>query len=618
MSKRFLQRCRGSAVMCAYILGAGLCLQPGGSVQLQAQSADQPASQSFAIRKVRVFDGERVLPGTDVLVINGRISAVGRNLSIPAGTHVIDGGERTLLPGFIDAHTHAFGNARRDAIRFGVTTELDMFGDWRALPAARQQRESLAPATLADLWSAGTLATVAGGHGTQFGFEIPTLSRAADAAAFVKARIAEGSDYLKLVLEDGSAYGRTTPTLDVTMTRALVDAARSEGILAVAHVATLTDAMAAIEAGAHGLVHISMDQALTPAVVRLSRERGTFVVPTLSVVASIADVGAGHSLREDAAIKPWLTQEQSAALARQFPSQLRRPAYLENALASVRRLHSAGVPILAGTDAGNPGTAHGASMHGELALLVEAGLSPTAALAAATAVPARVFNLHDRGRIAPGLRADLVLMEGDPTRNIVATRAIAGIWKNGVAVDRALQPTERAQGPAPMAPQNALVADFESGEIAVRFGQNWIGTTDRYVGGRSTAELSWSAPGARGSKGALRVQGEVAEGLQYAWAGVLFSPGSGAFEPVDFSRYEALLFQVRGDARQADAQLFSGVEIPRTPPAVRFDITAQWTTIRIELERFAGADRGRLRALALTAGLPAGTFTFEIDDVRFE
>ena len=78
----------------------------------------------------------------------------------------------------------------------------------------------------------------------------------------------------------------------------------------------------------------------------------------------------------------------------------------------------------AGTDAPNSGTAHGASLHGELQLLVEAGLTPTEALAAATSAPAAAFHLTDRGRIAPGLRADLVLVEGDPTADILQTRAI--------------------------------------------------------------------------------------------------------------------------------------------------------------------------------------------------
>ena len=101
-----------------------------------------------------------------------------------------------------------------------------------------------------------------------------------------------------------------------------------------------------------------------------------------------------------------------------------------------RQLISAHVPVVAGTDAPLAGGTHGASLHAELELLVNAGMTPLKALAAATSAPAQAFGLHDRGRMSPGLRADLVLVDGDPTIDIRATRAIAGVWKRGVAVDR--------------------------------------------------------------------------------------------------------------------------------------------------------------------------------------
>lgn len=91
----------------------------------------------------------------------------------------------------------------------------------------------------------------------------------------------------------------------------------------------------------------------------------------------------------------------------------------------------AGAPVLAGTDAPASGTTYGASLHGELALLVKAGQAPLQTLAAAASAPARAFHLDDRGRIRPGLRADLVLVEGDPTQDILATRNIVAIWKRG-------------------------------------------------------------------------------------------------------------------------------------------------------------------------------------------
>jgi imidazolonepropionase-like amidohydrolase len=102
----------------------------------------------------------------------------------------------------------------------------------------------------------------------------------------------------------------------------------------------------------------------------------------------------------------------------------------------VRQLVRSGVPLLAGTDAPSPGATYGASVHGELELLVGAGLTPVQALTAATSNAARAFKLVDRGRVERGMRADLVLVDGDPTRDILATRRIVEVWKRGRRVER--------------------------------------------------------------------------------------------------------------------------------------------------------------------------------------
>ncbi len=220
---------------------------------------------SFAIRNVRIFDGNKLIPQGQVLVRDGRITAVGAKLALPKGLSVIDGAGRTVLPGLIDAHTHSFGPARSDALRFGVTTELDIFSDWRGLAEAKAQRASMARTALADLWSAGTLATAPKGHGTQYGVPIPTLNNAGEAPAWVDERIAQGSDYIKIVLEDGSAHGHSLPTLDVATLKALVNSAQARKKLAHTHVATGASADDAIAAGANGLVRIFMDRAMDSA-----------------------------------------------------------------------------------------------------------------------------------------------------------------------------------------------------------------------------------------------------------------------------------------------------------------------------------------------------------------
>lgn len=98
---------------------------------------------------------------------------------------------------------------------------------------------------------------------------------------------------------------------------------------------------------------------------------------------------------------------------------------------NVAKLHSAGVPVLAGTDAPNPGIVHGASLHRELRRLVAAGMAAQEALAAATSRTAACFGLSDRGWIRPGLRADLLLVDGRPDEHIADTQRIAAVWRRG-------------------------------------------------------------------------------------------------------------------------------------------------------------------------------------------
>ena len=575
---------------------------------------------SFAITHVRVFDGARMAGDMTVIVRDGRIKNVGARLPVPAGLTTVDGAGKTLLPGFIDAHTHSWGDAQQDALRFGVSAELDMLGDWNRLPALKAQRESLARTRQADLWSAGAAVTAPKGHGTQFGMDVPTLAADGDAKAFVGARVAEGSDYIKLIVEDMSAHGAGAhgkrslwPTLASPQLAAGITAARAAGKLAVMHVSHLKDARDAIVHGADGLVHVFIDPA-DAAFVRLAKQRDAFVIPTLSVIATMAQSGEGETLGNDARVQPWLTDAQRGTLKAVYPGAQPRPSALENALQSVRALHGAGVDILAGTDAGNPGTAHGASMHGELELLVRAGLTPVQALAGATSVPARRFGLQDRGRIAAGMRADLVLVDGDPSQDITATRAIASVWKNGYQVARNLPQQATAAGGEAL-PAGTLVSDFEDA-IASALGAGWQPTTDQMMGGASIVAFARVEKGAKGSRGALAVSGEIRPGSAYPWAGVMLFPAKQPMQPVDMSLRKELVFQARGDGRTYQLMLFSGAQAQAMPSMQTFVAGKDWQEIRVPLAAFPGADPARVRGIAFTAGQPAAAFHFQIDDVE--
>ena len=401
--------------------------------------AAAPEANSFAIRDVRLFDGERVVARANVTIRQGIIAAVGADVPIPPGLPVIDGRGKTLLPGLIDSHVHVFRGAQEDAVRFGVTAEMDMFTLAPDFAAWRAHRESLSRTAAADTWSAGLGVSAPNGHpsGTMPGSAgIPTLGSAADADAFVAARAAEGADFIKIIMEDNSflAPGSTIPALTIEEVCASVRAAHTLGKLAIVHASRARDAQAAVECGADGLAHLFADEVASREFVRLARDRGIFIQTTLAVIAAGSDGSFSAELYGPSEIQALLSAGQRQILQMGFGPV--RPRGIDTALRSARLLHASGVPLIVGSDAPNPGAPHGLGVHAELQLLVKAGLSPIRALAAATSLPARLFGLSDRGLVAAGRRADLLLVRGDPTRNIAATLDIDRVWKNGFAISR--------------------------------------------------------------------------------------------------------------------------------------------------------------------------------------
>ena len=414
------------------VLAAGAAAVVGGCSTPSLPAGDP---NSFAVRRVRVFDGERLTGDDTVLVERGRIVSVGRGLSVPQGTAVVDGRGGVLLPGLIDSHVHVSSVFGSDALQFGVTTVLDMFCDAHLLASFRAPRVGLARVSGADVWSAGTLATVPGGHGTQFHLAIPTVADSTDLDRFVADRIREGSDFIKVIIEDGSMYGRSVPTLTAAQVRGLISAAHAHQVLAAAHVSTVAAARVALDAGADVLAHVPADAGIGPGLAADVGARTRGVITTLSILSVIGCTPDAVALRDDPRVGRYLSPAQRDELGSRYPAC--RAGTLETAMANVAALHRANVSILAGTDSGNPGTAAGASLLGELGLLVRAGLSPVETLRAATSVPARCFNLADRGRVAPGLRADLVLVHGNPITAIDDIRDVVAVWKNGYLVPRA-------------------------------------------------------------------------------------------------------------------------------------------------------------------------------------
>jgi imidazolonepropionase-like amidohydrolase len=396
------------------------------------------AHQDFLIQHVRVFDGEHITGRTSVLVRSGRIEAVGPHLHSPKGIRVIDGRCHTLLPGLIDAHTHI--RSRQDleqSLAFGVTTDLSMLMDLKLAAEEKSEQSANKANDRADLFSSGYSATAPGGHGTEYGMKFPTLSGPQEAQAWVDARIAEGSDYIKIMYEYGGDTGHGgRPSIDKATLEALIAAAHARGKLAVVHIHSERQAMDAIEANADGLAHLFSHggEKVDPRFAPLVAAHHAFVIPTFTVLESVCNQNPGQRILDDQDLSPFVLPSYIPQLERNINHG--QPDHCMFSMTAIPPLAAAHVPILAGTDLGNPGTTAGASLHGELEYLVEAGLTPVQALVAATSAPADSFRLRDRGRIVPGLRADLLLVKGDPATDIRATRNILAIWKAGVMFDR--------------------------------------------------------------------------------------------------------------------------------------------------------------------------------------
>lgn len=593
--------------------------------------ADQDHGNSFVVRGARVFDGHKVLEQTDVWVDGGKIRAVGKSLKVPSTVKAIDASGDTLLPGLIDSHTHAWGTALKEAEIFGVTTELDMFTDVKYMQQTKKEQADGKDLDLADLRSAGTLATAPGGHGTEYGIPIPTLSSPSEAQAWVDVRIAEGSDYIKIVIDDASAYGSHRPTLNQETLKALIDAAHKRGKLVVVHIGTQRDARNALDAGADGLAHLFADSAPAPDFAKVVAEHHAFVIPTLGVLESVSGTASGESLTTDPRLAPYLTGDDISNLKRSFPKFATSPSekYAEQTVAQLKAAH---VRVLAGTDAPNPGTSHGVSIHRELELLVRSGLTPSEALSAATSVAAAAFHLDDRGVIAPGRRADLLLVKGDPTTDITATRGILSVWKLGVEDDRASYRAaieQTRQEAAKTAQANhptdssmglisaGLISDFDDGTPNAKFGTAWVLSTDSIAGGKSAGDMKVVDGGVNGDKHALDISGLIDGGLPYAWAGVMWAPGSQPFVSVDLSSKKNISFSAKGDGQTYRILVFT-TSGGRIPAQRTFTAGPDWKKTTIPFLAFNGTDGHDISAVLFVGGPSAGKFDFQVDEITLE
>lgn len=389
---------------------------------------------SFILGPVKIFDGENIIAARYVEVREGYVSELHENQP-NSELRLIDGEEKWVMPGLIDSHVHAWGDALQQATPRGVTTVIDMFGDPVFLQEYAKYRDTASAEHIgADIYGAGLLMTAPHGHGTQFGITVSTLTLPEEAETLIAERVSEGSDFIKIVYTREGANYEHAPSISLQGLRASIAAAHKFDRLAVVHISDHASAKDAVEAGADGLVHSFFDRVIDDELLAMMVQNQLFVIPTMIVYEGMLRGEMNQEVlfnHEDLDI----SRTAKSTLNRNFASSRFPDHFYDNLLNTTKRMHEAGIPVLAGSDAPNPNTAHGWSLLVEMLLLQKAGLSPEDTLRAATSVPANAFSLSDRGRIAKGMKADLILLPESPIENLETILTPSSVWKNGYRVN---------------------------------------------------------------------------------------------------------------------------------------------------------------------------------------
>ena len=412
------------------------------------------------LRGGQVFDGTRA--GRGVVVLRGdRVEEVAfGDVEIGEGD-VVDVTGKTVLPGLIDLHVHSesgagpYGSesewgrtddAFRALLRSGVTTALDLGSSSHVIFPARR---ALGEGTITGprLLAAGPLFTPTGGHPC---YDAPPgdfcvfIDSPADVASAFPSLVRERPDLVKIVFEPGAV--RPIPRMKESVAVALERAAEAADLRVIAHVATARDVEDALDAGIRLFAHLPIEDRVSPGLARRMAEAEVTVVPTLGVLDSFYRIAHGTF---DEVRDPGLADDVPAEViaALRDPDQLSSmtsPHYQalterwrDDVMASFKACREAGVAMVAGTDAGNPGVFHGLGLAKEIALFIRGGMTPTEALIAGTGGAADMLRRPDLGRLQRGAAADLLVVDGDPLADPAALGRVSRVYQRGALVDRA-------------------------------------------------------------------------------------------------------------------------------------------------------------------------------------
>lgn len=544
---------------------------------LAATSLTLPASAAVVmIEGATVFDGTGAPPrNASVLIEDGRIKAIGPKLKRTRGAERIDARGKALLPGFIDVHTHWTPGGVPNTtpqiatayVKAGVTTVNDFHQQPESYAPRREWLKSLATPHV----NFAARVSTPGGHGADWGDQSTTIwvSTPEAAQAAIKGLEAYKPDLIK-AFADGWRYG-TMPdntSMDEWTLRALSDAAHKLGLPVVTHTVTVDRGLVAARGGVDSLAHGLQDRPITPQEVAAIKASGMAMAPTLAVYNP-------HKPRPTP-VDPADPRLQQA---------VRKFGY---ALQNVKTLFDAGVPIALGTDAGMPGTPHGVSTLQEMELLVKAGLTPAQALIAGTATSARIMRIDgDRGTIAPGKRADIVLIDGQPWQNIADVHKISHVFIDGRLVSgtgAVPLPAANQVDRLPSVTVGQMIDDFERADKRSALDTLRLETPD---GGHDrTVEITQIVPRDGGGH-ALALSARMAV-KDDPYAGFAVPLTRGSVVPVNVSRYRGVRLDLRGDGEYRVR--VNGLDGSWERPVAA---GAQWATVELPFSALQAVANGR-------------------------
>jgi imidazolonepropionase-like amidohydrolase len=361
-------------------------------------------SVDFVIKNVKLFDGNNVIEHANVYVKDGLITGIKTyEETITCNyKYLIDGNNKTLIPGLINAHAHILNsNNLKESTQAGILTTLDLncltedsIAIYKNLNDSAQYAYFYTSGAGADMPNA-VLKHLSGGQYTP-----SPLNSKIDIEKYIANGIKNKVNYIKIFQDS-----RLPEKFSASIFKTLIDETHKHNMVTTVHTETLHDAIFAFDNGADILAHAWVDSLISDSELAKWNSREFYVTPTFLIHSIIID--KMHP-------KTYLTMELM--------------------LNEINRLHKAGIKILAGTDAPNLGINFGPDLYKELDFYVKAGMTSEDALKTATINPAKAYKLKDKGVIKEGLSADFVLINGDIIKDIQQLNNIKNIWKRGIKI----------------------------------------------------------------------------------------------------------------------------------------------------------------------------------------